>query len=86
VAAIGAAPADRLLRRLDGDVVLAWELVVESRELPRILRQPVSLTAGLGSDVAFNVTVSGSARVLWLKDGQPLTDRGRITGSATTSN
>lgn len=69
----------------DGDVVLAWELVVESRELPRILRQPVSLTAGLGSDVAFNVTVSGSARVLWLKDGQPLTDRGRITGSATTS-
>ncbi len=69
----------------DGDVVLAWELVVESRELPRILRQPVNLTAGLGSDVAFNVDVSGIARVQWLKDGQPLADGGRITGSATTT-
>lgn len=69
----------------DGIGVLSWELVIENRELPRILRQPVSMTAGLGGDILFDAEVSAGARVQWLKEGQPLIDQGRITGSTTTT-
>lgn len=69
----------------DGVGVLTWGLVIENRELPRILRQPVSMTAGLGGDITFDAEVSAGARVQWLKEDQPLTDQGRIAGSTTTT-
>jgi hypothetical protein len=51
---------------------------------PMVVRQPQSRTNVVGSTVAFRVTATGTPLLTyrWLKDGDPLSDGGRIAGAS----
>lgn len=62
-------------------------LAVYEATPPTIATQPMSQTVTEGTDVQFTVAADGPPpfTYLWMKDGVPLADDGRITGSATAT-
>ena len=62
-------------------------LLCEQPPPPQITVQPQSQTASLGSTVSFSVQAQGSAPLsyCWYKNGLPLTEDTRITGSASST-
>ena len=54
---------------------------------PRIVAQPIGLSVRQWTNVAFNVTASGTQPLIyqWRKDGTNLTDGGRISGATTST-
>lgn len=71
-----------IVTNLFGSVTGAVTLAVQNPV--NIIRQPANLTTFTGSNVNFSATVVGTSPSLqWYFNGSPLTDGGRISGSAT---
>lgn len=54
-------------------------------EAPKILRQPLSITVAQGTPITFTVEAGAVADYRWFKDGAPLADGGRVSGSGTAT-
>jgi formylglycine-generating enzyme required for sulfatase activity len=64
-----------------------WHYSCATNAPPQITAQPQSQTVSAGATVSFSVQASGSAPLsdCWYKNGLPLTDDTRITGSASST-